>query len=324
MVAEETPKPFGIGNPARTLKFRAQNRISSWMKVSVLILTYNEEANISACLSALSWCDDIVVLDSGSEDKTVEIAKAYGARILTRPFDTFADQRNWGLDNGKFVHQWVLHLDADEVVTDQFVMALENLRPIDGIDAYHVAAKTMFYGKWLRHAGMWPSYQVRLGRRDTLRFVQVGHGQREDLPNERIGLFPEPYLHYSFSRGLKSWLERHLRYADAEVRQLETNRLGSGDVSGRSGGVTSVRRKLKGFVARLPLAARPFLKFCYVFFLRLGFLDGRRGFAYAFMLAVYEGMIAVIGFDKLGKIGPRGSNSPPQNSEQPTDRTRSK
>ncbi|QYJ00054.1 glycosyltransferase family 2 protein [Thalassovita mediterranea] len=278
------------------------------MKVSTLILTLNEEANLPACLGALAWCDDIVVVDSGSTDGTVAIAEAHGARVLSRPFDSFSAQRNWGVENAGFVHDWVLHLDADEVLTPDFVQALDATEAPAKIDAYQVPSKTMFFGKWLRWAGMWPSYQVRLGRRDGLRFVQVGHGQREDLPGDRVGVFPEAYLHYSFSHGLTHWLRRHLRYAEQEVEQLHRSNRGSGDEPGRSGGVTSGRRRLKALAARAPLTLRPFLKFCYVYFWRLGFLDGKRGFAYAFMLAVYEGMIAVIGIDRLEKIAPTRTN----------------
>lgn len=282
------------------------------MKVSVLILTFNEEINLEACLTALVGCDDIVILDSGSTDQTVAIAERLGARVLTRPFDNFANQRNFGLANAEFRHSWVLHLDADEVVTPAFLAALEALEPADEIDAYQVPSKVMFFGKWLRHAGMWPSYQVRLGRLTELSFVQVGHGQREDLPPERVGVFPEPYLHYSFSHGLTVWLGKHLRYASDEVDALLEKQ--GARRGGRLGaaGVTGVRRALKALLAYCPLTLRPFLKFLYVYVLRCGFLDGRRGFAYAFMLGVYEGMIAVIGFDRLGKLqtSHRGSATP--------------
>ena len=78
----------------------------------------------------------------------------------------------------------------------------------------------MLFDRWLRYAGTYPVYQVRLGRADRLRFKQVGHGQREDLPAERIGVFDEPYLHFSFSNGLRRWLEKHVNYAAAEANEL--------------------------------------------------------------------------------------------------------
>jgi glycosyltransferase involved in cell wall biosynthesis len=273
------------------------------MKVSVLLLTLNEEANLPQCLDALSFCDDVVTVDSGSTDATRAICEARGVRVLNRPFDNFANQRNFGVDTAGFRNEWVLHLDADEVVTPEFIAALEALDPPSGIQAYFVPAKTMFFGKWLRRAGMWPSYQARLGRVDGLRFKQSGHGQREDLMPHELGVFPEAYLHYSFSHGLEAWLQKHLRYARDEVEELLRQR-----TQARAGlygaklatGATGSRRALKGLVARFPLMLRPLMKFSYVYFFRMGFLDGRRGLAYAFMLAVYEGMIAVIGFEKLG------------------------
>lgn len=275
------------------------------MKVSVLILTFNEELNLPACLAALSWCDDVLVVDSGSVDDTLNIAAAYGARILERPFDSFANQRNFGLEAGAFKNEWVLHLDADEVVTPAFIAALDQLQAPVGIDAYQVPSKTMFFGRWLRYAGMWPSYQVRLGHRDRLRFTQVGHGQREALPSERVGMFAEAYLHYSFSQGLEPWLRKHLRYAADEADELVRQRTGAA-APAHGGGIATGRRAIKSLVGRLPLTQRPFLKFFYVYIVRAGFLDGGRGFAYAFMLGVYEGMIAVIAIERLNRL--RGSN----------------
>ena len=271
------------------------------MKVSALILTCNEESNISACMDALGWCDDIVVIDSGSTDATVEIARARGARVLHRAFDDFASQRNYGLREGGLRYEWVLHLDADEVVTPAFRDKLLALSVDPRLDAYRIPSKTMLFGKWLRHAGMYPSYQVRLGHRERLRFKQFGHGQREDLPPERIGTFHEPYLHYTFSHGLTKWLEKHLRYAADEARQIAAQRrqrsspaanLFATDATGR-------RRALKGAADRLPLITRPFARFAYVYVVRLGFLDGAAGAIYAMMLAVYEGMIAVLTFERM-------------------------
>jgi len=263
------------------------------MKISVLILTLDEERNLPHCLAALAWCDDIVVVDSGSTDGTVAIARGGGAHILLHPFDNFAAQRNWGLENGNFRHDWVLHLDADEVVTPELNAALMSLTPIDGIDAYNLPSKMMLFGRWIRFAGMYPTYQVRLGHRDRLRFVQAGHGQREDLPVNRLGIIDSPYLHYSFSNGLFGWLNKHVRYARDEAafilaqRKAKVREHGGGSAVGR-------RRSAKAFSAKLPVMLRPLLRFLYVYLVRQGFRDGLAGLAYAFMLAVYEGMTAIL------------------------------
>ena len=265
------------------------------MKTSVLLLTFNEERNLPRCLAALAWCDDVVAVDSGSTDATRALLRRAGVRVLSRPFDTFARQRNYGLDHGGFRHDWVLHLDADEVVPPAFRARLAALEPPDGIDAYRVPSRLMLDGRWLRRAGMYPAYQVRLGRRDRLRFVEVGHGQREAVPAERMATFDEPYLHHNFSHGPAAWLAKHLRYAEAEAALLSrpgTTRASLRDLFARDG--TRRRRAMKRLAGRMPPLLRPFARFVYVYLLRRGFLDGRAGLRYAFMLATYEAMIAVL------------------------------
>ena len=135
------------------------------MNVSILLITHNEAINLPRCLDALHWSDDIAIVDSGSTDGTLEIAQGYNARILHRSFDGFASQRNFGLAAAGFRYEWVLHLDADELVTPAFVERLLSLEPRAGIDAYFIPSKTILFDRWLKHAGMYPAYQVRLWAR---------------------------------------------------------------------------------------------------------------------------------------------------------------
>lgn len=269
------------------------------MKVSALILTYNEERNIAACLASLAGIDDVLVVDSGSTDRTCSLAKEYGVRILTRPFDNFANQRNFGLDEGNFRNEWILHLDADEVATPEFLAALEELAPTPGINGYRIPSKMILNGRWLRYSGTYPTYQVRLGHRDRLRFRQVGHGQREDLPPKQVGTFNEPYLHFNFSHGMTQWLRKHVSYADAEAAhffQDRQERLRLLDLFLSNS--TERRRALKKLMNRVPVVFRPALRFVNAYILRAGFLDGRVGFQYAVMLSCYEAMIVAQILDK--------------------------
>jgi len=264
------------------------------VSISVLLLTLNEEANLPACLAAVDWCDDVVVLDSFSTDATVSVAERLGARVFQRKFDHFAGQRNHALDQITFKHDWVLHLDADEVVTSALYAEMLRVTGEGRFDAFRIPSKTMLFGRWLRYSGMYPSYQVRLGHRERLRFKQVGHGQREDLPAERVGTLIEPYLHYSFSKGLTEWFEKHNRYATDEARETaKAIAEGHGiDWLGLLAGErTRRRRALKGLSFRLPF--RPTLRFLYMYLLRRGFLDGRAGFAYCRLLSVYESLIVL-------------------------------
>ncbi|MCS3824334.1 glycosyltransferase family 2 protein [Salinibacter ruber] len=260
--------------------------------ISVLILTLNEEVNIAECLDSVGWADDVLVLDSGSEDRTVEIAEAEGARVMHRPFDNFASQRNYGLQEGGLEYDWVLHLDADERVTPELRSELEREARRDARGAYRVPSKLMFQGRWLKHAGMYPTYQIRFGRCDALTFTQVGHGQRGDLSAEQVGTLDEPLLHYAFSKGIADWVQRHNRYSTdeavhalaAEGKSTDWTALVWGDSQAR-------RRALKDLSYRLP--CRPLLRFFYVYLWRMGFLDGRPGFDYAVLLSFYEYLIGL-------------------------------
>jgi len=260
--------------------------------ISVLILTLNEEVNIADCLDSVAWADDVLVLDSGSTDRTVEIAHDRGARVMHREFDDFASQRNYGLQEGNLQYDWVLHLDADERVPPALREELHATVGRENKQAYRVPSKLMFQGRWLKHAGMYPTYQIRFGRREALTFTQVGHGQRGALPGGQVGTLDEPLLHYTFSKGIADWVRRHNRYSSDEAEHARETRLRSVDWTALvSGGTQARRRALKDLSYALPF--RPLLRFLYVYVGRLGFLDGRPGFDYATLLAFYEYLIGL-------------------------------
>ena len=260
--------------------------------ISVVILTHNEETNIGRCLDAVSWSDDILVVDSFSDDRTVEISKHYGARVIQRAFKDFSSQRNFASEQGDLKHEWVLHLDADEIVTPELKAELSGAVFGDK-DAYRVSSKLIFCGKFLRHAGLFPSYQVRFGRKQALRFKQVGHGQRETLEPSRIGTLESSLLHFNFSKGLSDWIERHNRYSTAEAYQ---NVYGYADddvsiLDLLSFATDRRRRAAKKIFRRLPCRAT--IRFIYMYLFRGGILDGGAGLTYCRLLARYEWLIVL-------------------------------
>jgi glycosyltransferase involved in cell wall biosynthesis len=260
--------------------------------ISVIILTHNEEANIGRCLDSVSWSDDILVVDSFSEDRTVEISKGCGARVIQRAFDDFSSQRNFASEQGNLKYEWVLHLDADEIVTPELRAELQGAAFGDK-DAYRVSSKLIFCGKFLRHAGLFPWYQVRFGRKQALRFKQVGHGQRETLEPSRIGTLKSSLLHFNFSKGLSDWIERHNRYSTAEAQQ---NVYGYTDddvpiLDFLSAETDRRRRAAKKIFRRLP--CRAIIRFIYMYLFRGGILDGKVGFTYCRLLAWYEWLIVL-------------------------------
>jgi glycosyltransferase involved in cell wall biosynthesis len=264
------------------------------MNISVLIITYNESSNIESCIKALDWTDDIIVLDSFSSDLTCDIALKLGARIYKKKFVHFSDQRNYGLNNINFKYDWVLHLDADEIVTPELykemieVIKKNNLK--NDYDAFQISSKMIFFGKWIKYSSMYPVYQVRLGHKYKLRFKRDGHGQYEDMPFSRIGTLNEPYIHHSFSKGISNWIEKHNLYSEDEAKVIidfEKEKINLSNLISKN--KTSRRRVLKKISYYLPL--RPTLKFLFIYLFNLGFLDGYRGFIYCKLISFYELMI---------------------------------
>ena len=259
--------------------------------ISVVILTLNEADNLPRCLASVRWCDDILIVDSGSIDATVTIAEASGARVLTRAFDSFGKQRNFAMEAGAIRHPWVLHLDADEVVTEALAKELQAIvARVAEFPVYRVPSRIIFMGRWLRYSGMYPSYQVRFGQREQLRFIDHGHGQREVQAAHDVGTLSAPLDHYNFSKGEDDWFARHRRYARDEATQaLAERRQSLGLAELFHSDRTLRRRALKRLANRLPF--RPTARFLYAYVLRRGFLDGRAGLRYARMLATYQRMI---------------------------------
>ncbi len=256
---------------------------------SVLVLTLNEERNLPRCLGSASHCDDIVVLDSGSTDRTAEIARAAGARVFTRPFDNFAGQRNYAQRQIPFRHPWVFHLDADEQLTPELDAECRVAARRTDLDGFMVAPKMRWAGRWVPHCTDYPTLQARFVRAPQFEFIEVGHGQRE-APHMRTGSLRANYLHDLSSGGETEWLEKHRRYARAEAlaHHTATERLSPGDLFAAHRLVR--RRALKRLSFRLPF--RPALRFLYQYVLRGGFLDGREGLRYCRLLAQAEAFTA--------------------------------
>lgn len=260
--------------------------------ISVLILTLNEEENLPACLEAVKWSDDIVVFDSFSTDRTVEIARAAGARVIQRRFDNERDHRAAALQAG-FKHGWVYNPDADEITTPE--LRDEMLRVANDTSrkevAYRVRFKNMFMGRWLRHSSLYPTWVMRLFRPEKLSFERtINLRYVADGPEGRL---ESHFEHHSFNKGLNAWFEKHNRYswheAEESLKSLSRGSLNWCDLFAFE--PATRRRTLKELSFRLP--CRPMLRFLYMFIWKRGFLDGWAGFTYCRLLTIYEYMIVL-------------------------------
>lgn len=260
---------------------------------SVLILTLNEECNLPACLEAVAWSDDIVVLDSFSSDRTVEIAKAAGARVFQREHDSELGQRRYGLTQIPFKNAWVYMPDADEITTPELRDEILSVTtdPTRRESAFRVRFKVMFMGRWIKHSSLYPTWVVRLVRPAEVRFERAFHTACHGDGGE--GELKQHFLHFSFNKGMNAWFAKHNRYSEHEAREaLEHRRRFRPDPFGLFSRDARVRRRaMKQLSYWMPF--RPALRFLYMYVLRLGILDGKAGYTYCRLIAAYEQMIVV-------------------------------
>lgn len=279
---------------------------------SIYILTYNEEVDIAACIESALLSDDVIVVDSCSTDRTVEIASRYPVRIVQHAFESHGRQRTWMLQNIPTSHEWVYILEADERMTPKlFAECLKAIQSQEYI-GYYAAERVMFMGQWIRRSTQYPRYQMRLFHKDKVWFTDYGHTERE-VCNGKTSFLKETYPHYTNSKGLTRWIEKHNRYSSDEaqetLRQLENGKVNWQDLLFGDSEVEK-RRALKDLSLRLPF--RPLLRFFYMYFLLGGCLDGQAGFAWCVLQTFYEYLILLkvwelkhlppISLDEEGKL----------------------
>ena len=263
--------------------------------ISVLILTLNEELNINACIDSMpeEWRQDVLIVDSESDDQTREIAEKLGAKVTTHRFVDYASQRNFGLSQ-PFKNDWILMIDADERISPELAIEINVAlsQSSKTTDMFRIRRKDMFCGRWLKRSSGYPTFFPRIFRKGAVR-VERAINEEYKCEGEIVDL-NEHLIHFPFNKGLTWWYQRHARYAAMEAEVLNDERshqpiilknLISSDPSAR-------RKSLKQIAYRLP--GRPILVFWYLYVMRGGFLDGRAGYQYARMRAAYEDMIDTI------------------------------
>jgi glycosyltransferase involved in cell wall biosynthesis len=262
------------------------------MSISVLILTLNEEVNLPACLESVKWSDDIVVFDSFSSDRTVEIAEQAGAMVVQRRFDNWAAHQNWAMENIVYKNDWVFYLDADERMTEELRLEIETIAADfkEHRAAFYCGRKNYFMQRWIRHCYP-PGMIMRFFRPNKVRFERLVNPT--PVINGPHGYLKNYFVHHNFSKGLSEWIEKHNKYSQMEAK--EGINLLQGKASHQpsllSGDKASRRKALKNLSFRLPF--RPTLKFVYLYIYKRGFLDGYPGYVYCRLQAMYEYMIVL-------------------------------
>jgi len=248
------------------------------MKISAAIITYNEERNIARALESLRCCDEIVVVDSGSTDRTVELATKLGARVLDMAWRGYAGQKNYASECCQY--DWVLSLDADEALSEMLEAEIWQIKKNGPeFDAYTMPRLAQYLGRWILHSGWYPDRKVRLFDRHRAKWV--GNYVHESVVVEgRIGHLKSNILHFTCN-SLSEHLKTMDRYTTLAAEQLVSQ---------------------KAQISWSDLALDPSWTFFQTYVLKRGFLDGFEGLAIAYMAALYN----FLKYAKAKNMGPRG------------------
>lgn len=265
------------------------------MSFSILILTFNEEANLKRHLPKYSRIsDDIVILDSFSTDNTVKVAQQYGCSVFSRKWDSEDLQRAYSLKL-PFKNSWVYNPDADEFPDEQLLSEMTQSSKSDSNNvAYEVRFKNIYNDRWIRYSTDYPVWVVRFFQPEKVSFGRIIN--LEYKINGNLGRFKGHFLHYPFSKGLDWWIAKHNTYSSKEAIEMikikSNSNFFASAVSVLVARNSKTRRvKLKELSFYLPL--RGIARFTYSYFMRGGFLDGRNGLYYCILISYYEFLISI-------------------------------
>jgi glycosyltransferase involved in cell wall biosynthesis len=288
--------------------------------LAVVVLTHNEEQNLPSCLASVRGLDaDVIVVDSGSNDRTLAIAESHGARVITHGFATHARQWRWALDHGASGHEWVLGLDADQRLTPELGIELGALfgskeSRLSSLDGLFIKRRQIFRGRWIRHGGYYPKYMLKLFR---LAKVQIDERDLMDhhfYVQGKVGKLQYDLIEDNQNEhDVAFWIVKHTRYAALHAQEEVLRGQGDGGWLVRptiSGNPDEQVAWLKQRWYRLPLFVRPFLYFFYRYVLRLGFLDGKEGLIFHFLQGCWYRFMVDVKLDELRRgrelTGPGG------------------
>jgi glycosyltransferase involved in cell wall biosynthesis len=269
--------------------------MSEWkVPVSVMVPVKNEAENLRRCLPSLSWAEEVFVVDSQSTDRTSEVSAEFGATVVQFSFNgSYPKKKNWGLENLPFRNEWVLIVDADEVVVPDLAEEIRRRISINEAEGYYINSRYYFLGRRIRHCGYSECWNLRLFKHQYGRYERMldstGGRAGDNEAHEHVELegrvlrLENELDHYAYPT-IAAWVEKHNRYAIWEAALHD--KILDEPIPRSIGRGKRFKRRLKKFALRLPM--RPAVRFVYAYFLRLGFLDGRPGLFFCGLLAFYD------------------------------------
>ena len=296
------------------------DRAAAKAPISVIVPVKNEAENLRRCLPALDWADEVFVVDSQSSDETIAIAEAHGATVVQFRFNgRYPKKKNWSLDNLPFRNEWVLIVDADEVVIPALAEEITRRTGADEADGFYLNMKYYFLGRRIKHCGYAEAWNLRLFKHRLGRYekmpVPLGAKTGDNEAHEHVELNGQALRlvheldHYAYPT-IAAWVEKHNRYAVWEAEQYE--RFLREPIPRSIGRGKRFKRRLKKLYLRLPM--RPLVRFLYAYVFRLGVLDGRPGLVFCTLLAFYDFLAWANVYEKR-VTGPRGGTGAPSGVE---------
>ena len=275
--------------------------------VTAIVLTLNEEQNIGECLKSVAgFCSRVVVIDSGSTDRTLEIARSYGADVREHPFTYYAAQFNWGVDNANITTAWTLRLDADERFTPAVCAhseALMQAHASDDVNGIVMESDFFFLGRQMKHGG---------SKKRKIMLFKTGKGRIENRKRDAHTILnegktisiSERYLHYDF-KDLTSYIARYNWYAIRELSDYIAFEQGASFDANTDPKLMQHRKKKFTVYYRAPMFFRAWLWFVYNYVFRLGFLDGKEGYLYHYFESYWYRFLVdakIYEYRKTGKL----------------------
>jgi glycosyltransferase involved in cell wall biosynthesis len=294
--------------------------------VAVVILTYNEEANIAHALDSVSgWARQLFVVDSFSTDRTLEVVGRYDCAVVQNAFENYSRQRNFALTQLPIEAEWILFLDADEWVPAELrdeISAVVASRPAE--NGYFLKYRMIWMEKWIRR-GYYPTWILRLFRHGAARCEDRGVGEHL-IVDGATGYLRNDFIHHD-RKGVDEWIADHNRYATREALEMLRRDGRPGEIDARFWGGTQAQRKrwLRNVVwNRLPPLVRPFMYFFFRYFVQRGFMDGRAGFMFHFLQALWYYFLIDVRYLELKqqkRLAGRAVHLPPENPAAPSRKT---
>ncbi len=267
--------------------------ICSKIPVTVIILTKNEERNIEYCLSSLNNFNQVLILDSYSTDRTIQIAKNFDVVIYKRIFKNYGDQRNYALNKLPFINKWILFIDADEMVTPELESEIRNKVLLkNNINGYYINRKIFFNNKYLKHSNAFPNWNIRLFKKDAGVVYKDKINEHPIFDMPKIGFVKNGYLLHKNRNENIHFLNKHQRYAKLEAERLKEQRINKQTAFLQLFSLDPITRKqsLREYIfCYIPL--KHVCYFIYLYIFKLGILDGYSGLIYCIHKAKFIKLI---------------------------------